>query len=82
MELLFTQLMQVKKLRVIFPLAESNKIRGKCQFYSYISGGLSIGHVTESRAVAFVASAITDLPTSPPTHPPTLRFQVCRLLQM
>ena len=78
MELLFTQLMQVKKLRVFFPLAESNKIKGKCPFYSQFSGSLGIGHVTERRAVAFVASAITDLPT----HPPTLRFQFCRLLLM
>ena len=69
MELLFTQLMQVKKLRVIFPLAESNKIRGKCQFYSHISWGLGIGRVTERRVVAFVASAITDRPTHPPPHP-------------
>ena len=69
MELLFTQLMQVKKLRVIFPLAESNKVRGKCQFYSHISWGLGIGRVTERRVVAFVASAITDRPTHPPPHP-------------
>ena len=27
------------------------------------AGGLGIGHVTERRAVAFAASAITDLPT-------------------
>ena len=38
---------------------------------------LGIEHVTERRAVAFVASAITDLPT----HLPTLRFQFCRLLK-
>ena len=68
MELLFSQLMQVKKLRVIFPLAESNKIRGKCQFYSHISWGLGIGRVTERRVVAFVASAITDRLTHPPPH--------------
>ena len=33
--------------------------------------------MTERRAVAFVASDITDLPT----HPPTLRFQFCRLFK-
>ena len=30
------------------------------------SGGLGIGRVTKKRAVAIVASAITDLPTHPP----------------
>ena len=29
------------------------------------AGGLGIGHVTERRAVAFAASAITNLPTHP-----------------
>ena len=39
---------------------------------------LGIEHVTERRAVAFVTSAITDLPT----HLPTLRFQFCRLFKV
>ena len=40
-------------------------------FFSHtIVGCLGIGHVTKRWAVAFVASAITDLPT----HPPALRF--------
>ena len=30
------------------------------------SGGLDIGHVTRRQAVAFVESAVTDLPTHPP----------------
>ena len=47
-------------------------------FSSHTTGGLGIGHVTKRRAVAIVASAITDLP---PTHPPTLRFQFCRLFK-
>jgi len=46
-------------------------------FFSHTAGGLGIGHVIERRAIAFVASAITDLPT----HPPTLRFQFCRLFK-
>ena len=29
-------------------------------FFSHTTGGLSIGHVTQSRTVAFVASAITN----------------------
>ena len=29
-------------------------------FFSHTAGSLGIGHVTEGRAVAFVASAITD----------------------
>ena len=47
-------------------------------FSSHTAGSLGIGHVTEGRAVTFVASAITDLPT----HPPTLRFQFCMLLNV
>ena len=40
-------------------------------FFSHtIVGCLGIGHVTKRRAVAFVAPAITDLPT----HPPALTF--------
>ena len=35
-------------------------------FFSHTAGSLGIGHVTEGQAVAFVASAITDLPTHPP----------------
>ena len=35
-------------------------------FSSHTAGSLGIGHVTEGRAVAFVASAITDLPTHLP----------------
>ena len=35
-------------------------------FFSHTTGGLGIGHVTKRRAVAFVASAITDRPTHPP----------------
>ena len=34
-------------------------------FFSHTAGSLGIGHVTEGRAVAFVVSAITDLPTHP-----------------
>ena len=30
-------------------------------FFSHTAGSLGIGHVTEGQAVAFVASAITDL---------------------
>ena len=46
-------------------------------FSSHTTGGLGIGRVTERWAVAVVASAITDLPT----HPPTLRFQFFRLFK-
>ena len=46
-------------------------------FSSHTTGGLGIGRVTKRRAVAVVASAITDLPT----YPPTLRFQFCRLFK-
>ena len=35
-------------------------------FFSHTAGSLGIGHVTEARAVAFVASAIIDLPTHHP----------------
>ena len=35
-------------------------------FFSHTAGSLGIGQVTEGQAVAFVASAITDLPTHPP----------------
>ena len=59
-----------------FSLAECNEVSGKC-FYHTQLGALGIDHVTERRAVAFVASAITDLPT----RPPTLRFQFCRLFK-
>ena len=44
-------------------------------FFSHTAGSLGIGHVTEGRAVAFVASASTDLPTSPPYD-----FNFCVLL--
>ena len=51
-----------------FPLVEYNEISGKCfpPTPSGASGGLGIGRVTKQRAVAIVASAITDLPTHPP----------------
>ena len=39
-------------------------------FFSQTAGGLGIGHVTERRTVVFVASAMTDLFTHSPTHPP------------
>ena len=32
-------------------------------FFAHNTGGLGIGHVTERRAVAFVAITITDFPT-------------------
>ena len=35
-------------------------------FFSHSTWGLDTGHVTERRVVAFVASAITGLPTHPP----------------
>ena len=35
-------------------------------FHSHTIEGLGIGHVTKRRAVAFVVSAITDLPTHSP----------------
>ena len=37
-------------------------------FFSRATGDLGIGHVTERRGDAFVASAITDLPTHPPQY--------------
>ena len=46
-------------------------------FFSHTAGSLGIGHVTEGRAVAFVASASTDLPTSPPYD-----FSFCVLLNV
>jgi len=46
-------------------------------FFSHTAGGLGIGHVTERRAVAFVASAITDLPTHSP-----LDFNFVRCLSL
>ena len=55
----------LKKNKVIFPMAECNKTSGKC-FFLHTTGGLGIGHVTKRWAVAFAASAITDLPTHPP----------------
>ena len=56
-----------------FPLAECNEISGKC----FPPTPPGVGRVTERRAVAVVASAITDLPI----HLPTLRFQFCRLFK-
>ena len=44
-------------------------------FFSHTAESLGIGHVTEGRAVAFVASAITELPTHPP-------YQFCMLLNV
>ena len=46
-------------------------------FFSHTAGGLGLGHVTERRAVAFVVSAITDLPTHPPQD-----FNLVRCLRL
>ena len=43
-----------------FPLAECKKTKWK-MFFSHTAGSLGTGHVTEGRAVAFVASTVTDL---------------------